>query len=102
MMTTALILHPSERDAYGLLTRGLLTDLHTLAMGFQCGWERHRELAIDACLADRPPRYADLRDFLLSEVDVPPYFAQAVALWMTREEGNVDGFFLSFPAWTRL
>lgn len=102
-MSTALILHPTAPDPYGVLTVGLLRDLATLADGFNAGWNAHREAVNDSLPirpnrpVDRPCRYADLRDFILSEVDVPYELACAVALWMTREEGNVDGYFLSFP-----
>jgi hypothetical protein len=80
-------------------------DLHTLAFGFIEGWAAHREqifLSFNgnphySAPVNRPARYADVRDFIQGYADFPPTMVQAVALWMTREEGNIDGFWLGFP-----
>jgi hypothetical protein len=98
-----MILHETERDPYGVLTLGLMHDMRTLADGFVQGWEAHRVHVNEWFphhfweAVNRPARYADVRDFIHTYADFPPTMVQAVALWMTREEGNVDGFWLAFP-----
>lgn len=83
---THLILHPTERDPYGVRT---VDKLHTYARYLEIFREGYLSATQDGCFP-----YATARETLQWEFDLPYDEACQVALWVTRPN---ELYFLSFP-----
>lgn len=76
----ALILHPTERDPFGVLTIGQIHQAHFHAQSFYEGWTQ----ATHQFGRTREPDYTDIRDHLLMALwDMPYEHACQVALYVT-------------------
>jgi hypothetical protein len=96
-LSTALVLHPDPlvQDPYGLLTRRQFYDYMSWADGYVTGWNEARETMGRGPVKPNPCSYADARDALYGLCDMPPHWAQAMALHLTRDSTM---YYLSFQA----
>lgn len=88
---TALILHPTERDPFGVLTIGQLQSAHQHAHSYSRGYAEATYTYADKI---EEADYTDIRDFLMGDLwDMPYYHACAVALYMTSEHSEHSWLF---------
>lgn len=74
---TALILHPTERSPYGVITQGIIHEYERMTQSFVNGWMDYADSI--GRTRERPP-YWLLRDFVLGIADIPLDIAAQIAM----------------------